>query len=96
MAAPQRRTAFLLFWVGELTYPIYLIHDAILVSVQGAMPHMTFAVTWAIATVPVIFIACVLHKTVEEPVLEWRRRRRRATKPQNRVVPETLQELKVS
>jgi peptidoglycan/LPS O-acetylase OafA/YrhL len=90
-SVPHRRTAFLLFWVGELTYPIYLVHDAILLTVQGEIPHMTYAARWAIATVLVVLIAWVLHMTVEEPVLKWRRRR--ATKIENRVVPETLQKL---
>jgi peptidoglycan/LPS O-acetylase OafA/YrhL len=89
--APQRRTAFVLFWVGELTYPIYLVHGSILASVQRGLPHATFAVRWAIATVLVILIAWVFHITVEEAVLKWRRGR--ATKTENRVVPETLQEL---
>jgi peptidoglycan/LPS O-acetylase OafA/YrhL len=91
--APRRRTAFLLFWAGALTYPIYLVHDAILVSVQGELPHLTYAARWAIATILVILVAWVLHMTVEKAVLKWRRRR--ATEIENRAVPETLQELKV-
>jgi peptidoglycan/LPS O-acetylase OafA/YrhL len=92
--APQPRTAFVLFWVGELTYPIYLVHSSILASVQLGLPHATYAVRWAIGTILVILIAWVFHMTVEEAVLNWRRRH--ATKTENRVVPETLQELKMS
>ncbi len=91
--APRRRTAFLLFWAGALTYPIYLVHDTILVSVQGELPHLTYAARWVVATVLVIIVAWVLHMTVEKAVLRWRRGR--AVEIENSVVPETLQEVKV-
>jgi peptidoglycan/LPS O-acetylase OafA/YrhL len=90
---PQRKTAFILFWVGALTYPIYLVHSSILFGVQLGLPHATYATRWAIGTILVILIAWVLHMTVEEAVLNWRRRR--ATKAENRMVPETRQDLKV-
>jgi peptidoglycan/LPS O-acetylase OafA/YrhL len=89
--APQRKTAFVLFWVGELTYPIYLVHASILASVQTGMPHQTYAAKWAVATVLVILISWVLHMTVEQTVLNWRRRRHRATEIENKVVPGTPQ-----
>jgi peptidoglycan/LPS O-acetylase OafA/YrhL len=75
----QRKTAFLLFWAGELTYPVYLVHTPILISVQAGMPHQTYVQKWAIATVLVILGARILHMTVEEAVLKWRRRTHRAT-----------------
>src|SRR4029077_14691380 len=28
-AAPSRKTALVLFWVGALTYPVYLVHSSI-------------------------------------------------------------------
>jgi peptidoglycan/LPS O-acetylase OafA/YrhL len=84
---PRRKTAFLLFWAGELTYPIYLVHISVLVSVQLGMPQQSYAAKWAIATVLVIFVSWILHITVEETVLNWRRRH--ATQPENRMVPET-------
>jgi peptidoglycan/LPS O-acetylase OafA/YrhL len=90
---PRRRTAFLLFWVGALTYPIYLVHDTILVTVQGELPHMTYAVRWALATFLVILVAWALHMTVEKAVLKWRKRR--TAEVETSVVPEALQELKV-
>ena len=61
---PQRKTAFVLFWVGALTYPIYLVHSSILAGVQLGVPHATYAARWAIATILVILIAWVLHMTV--------------------------------
>ncbi|WP_293314574.1 acyltransferase [Mycobacterium sp.] len=85
---PQRKTAFVLFWVGELTYPIYLVHSAILISVQEGMPRQTYAEKWAIATILVILIAWILHMTVEEAVLNWRRRMHRAAKPEGCMEPE--------
>jgi peptidoglycan/LPS O-acetylase OafA/YrhL len=88
---PLRKTAFLLFWVGELTYPIYLVHASILSSVQQGMPHLTYAAKWAIATVLVILIAWVLHMTVEQAVLDWRRRRHRATETEKWIIPTTRQ-----
>jgi peptidoglycan/LPS O-acetylase OafA/YrhL len=72
---PWRKTAFFLFWAGELTYPIYLVHCNILDAVQRGMPHQTYAAKWAIATILVILIAWILHMTVEQAVLDWRRRR---------------------
>jgi peptidoglycan/LPS O-acetylase OafA/YrhL len=72
---PQRKTAFVLFWVGALTYPIYLVHSSILINVQLGLPHVTYAARWAIGTILVVLIAWVLHMTVEEAVLNWRRRR---------------------
>jgi peptidoglycan/LPS O-acetylase OafA/YrhL len=86
---PRRRTAFFLFWVGELTYPIYLVHVSVISSVQAEMPRATYAVKWAIATVLVLLIAWIFHVTVEETVLNWRRRH--VTKTENRAVPETQQ-----
>jgi peptidoglycan/LPS O-acetylase OafA/YrhL len=87
--APRRTTAFLLFWVGELTYPIYLVHVAILLSVLGKLPHQTYAAKWAIATILVILIAWVFHMAVEEPVLKWRRRTLRAAETEKWMEPET-------
>jgi peptidoglycan/LPS O-acetylase OafA/YrhL len=86
---PWRKTAFLLFWVGELTYPIYLVHANILDAVQRGMPHQTYAAKWAIATILVILIAWILHMTVEQAVLDWRRRRHRATETEKWMVPGT-------
>jgi peptidoglycan/LPS O-acetylase OafA/YrhL len=86
--APRRKTAFLLFWAGELTYPIYLVHVAILVSVVVVLPHQPFAVKWAVATTLVILTAWILHKAVEEPVLKWRRRTHRATATGDPMAPE--------
>jgi peptidoglycan/LPS O-acetylase OafA/YrhL len=85
--APQRKTAFLLFWAGELTYPIYLLHASILMSVQAGMPRQTYAEKWAIGTIHVIVIAWILHMTVEEAVLNWRRRTHRAAETENSTVP---------
>jgi peptidoglycan/LPS O-acetylase OafA/YrhL len=84
---PRRRTAFLLFWAGELTYPVYLVHASILISVQLGMPQQSYAVKWAIATVLVILISWIFHMTVEETVLNWRRRH--LTKTENRMLPAT-------
>ena len=88
---PRRKTAFLLFWVGELTYPIYLVHCSILISVHTGMLHHTYAAKWAIATILVILIAWVLHMTVEQAVLDWRRRRHRATETEKWIIPGTRQ-----
>jgi peptidoglycan/LPS O-acetylase OafA/YrhL len=86
---PQRKKAFVLFWVGELTYPIYLVHYSIFASVQNGLPRESYAARWAIGTILVILIAWVFHTTVEEAVLKWRRRH--ATEAENRMVPETRQ-----
>jgi peptidoglycan/LPS O-acetylase OafA/YrhL len=72
---PHRKTAFVLFWVGALTYPIYLVHTSVLTSVQNGLPHGTYAAKWAIGTILVVLIAWVLHMTVEGAVLNWRRHR---------------------
>jgi peptidoglycan/LPS O-acetylase OafA/YrhL len=84
---PQRKTAFLLFWVGELTYPVYLVHYSILISVQNGLPHATYLARWAIATILVILVAWILHMTVEEAVLNWRRHTHRATEPDKQMAP---------
>jgi peptidoglycan/LPS O-acetylase OafA/YrhL len=88
---PQRKTAFALFWVGELTYPIYLVHYSIFASVQKGLPHASYAVRWATGAILVILIAWAFHMTVEEAVLRWRRRH--ATEDENRMAPETRQEV---
>jgi peptidoglycan/LPS O-acetylase OafA/YrhL len=90
---PQRRLAVFLFWVGELTYPIYLVHCAILEGVQAEIPHGNYAAKWVIATILIVLVAWVLHVIVEEPVLNWRRRR--AMKVENTVLPETLRDVTV-
>jgi peptidoglycan/LPS O-acetylase OafA/YrhL len=71
----QRKTGFVLYWLGTLTYPVYLVHCSILNGVQLGMPHQTYAAKWAIATILVILIAWILHMSVEKPVLDWRRHR---------------------
>jgi peptidoglycan/LPS O-acetylase OafA/YrhL len=90
---PQRKTAFVLYWVGALTYPIYLVHAAILVNVQLGLPRGAYAAKLAIGIILVILIAWVLHMTVEQAVLNWRRRP--ATEAKNRLGPEARQDLKV-
>jgi peptidoglycan/LPS O-acetylase OafA/YrhL len=88
---PRRKIAFFLFWAGELTYPIYLVHGNILAAVQLGMPHQNSSVKWAIATVLVVLIAWILHMTVEQAVLDWRKRRHRATETEKWIMPGTRQ-----
>ena len=65
--------AFVLFWVGALTYPVYLVHSSVLDAVSHGLPHANYAVKWLIGTAVVVLIAWILHMTVERAALEWRK-----------------------
>jgi peptidoglycan/LPS O-acetylase OafA/YrhL len=72
-SVPRHRTASVLYWIGALTYPVYLIHSSILDGVQKGIPHDPYLVRWLVATVLVVFVAWVLHITVEQAALRWRK-----------------------
>ena len=69
----RRRTAFVLYWIGALTFPVYLVHAAILWQFQLWFPHSPYLVRWALGIISTLLVAWLLHVTVEKAVLRWRR-----------------------
>ena len=73
----RRRTAFVLYWIGALTFPVYLIHAAILWQVQLWIPHSPYLLRWALGIISTLLAAWLLHITIERAVLHWRRQHSR-------------------
>ena len=67
----------MLFWIGALTYPVYLIHSSIFAAIQAGLPQATLETKWVVGTVFVVIGAWLLHMTVEEAVLNYRARAHR-------------------
>jgi peptidoglycan/LPS O-acetylase OafA/YrhL len=90
---PRRRTAFILFWAGALTYPVYLVHSSVLDAVAHGLPHANYAAKWLIGTILVVLIAWILHMTVERAALEWRKSH--TARPEQAKATENPQDLNV-
>lgn len=67
------RVASVLYWVGALTFPVYLVHSTILRSVQTELGWMPYLIRLGLATALTVAIALVLHLTVEQTVQKWSR-----------------------
>lgn len=65
-------------WLGEISYPLFLIHGPTLVGLQFAMNawhiELTFAANLAILLAASFAAAMLLLTFVERPVMAWRRR----------------------
>jgi peptidoglycan/LPS O-acetylase OafA/YrhL len=72
---PRRRTATTLYWIGALTFPVYLVHGAILEGVESRIPHDPFLVRFLVAVDLTLIAALILHATVEQRTNRWRARR---------------------
>lgn len=71
-------------WLGEISYPLFLIHGPTIIGLQFAMNmwqiELTFAVNLAILLVASFAAAMLLLQFVERPVMAWRRRIRLPSK----------------
>ncbi len=65
-------------WLGEISYPLFVIHGPTIIGLQFAMNawhiKLTFATNLAILLVASFAAAMLLLKFVERPVMAWRRR----------------------
>lgn len=66
--------------LGEISYPLFLIHGPVIVGVQFAMNrmnfHQSFDVSLAILVSASVGVAATLTVLVERPLMAWRRRAR--------------------
>ena len=74
-------------WLGEMSYPLFLMHGPTIIGLQFALNaagvHLTFAANLAILLAAAFVAAMVMVTFVERPVMAWRRsfRLRSATAP---------------
>ena len=69
----RRRTATTLYWIGALTFPVYLVHNSVLVAVQTGATRLHYFTRLALGLFLTLLIAWMLHVTVEQAVLRWRK-----------------------
>ncbi len=64
-------------WLGEMSYPLFLMHGPAIIGVQFALNtagiHLTFAANLAILLAAAFVAAMVMVSVVERPVMAWRR-----------------------
>jgi peptidoglycan/LPS O-acetylase OafA/YrhL len=81
-------------WLGELSYPLFLIHGPTIIALQFAINALglkpDFQVTFAVLVIGSIAMAQVLTILVERPLMSWRRRGKPAPQPA-RAVPADAQ-----
>ena len=67
-------------WLGEVSYPLFLMHGPAIIGLQFALNaagvHLTFAANLAILLGAAFAAAMVAVTLVERPVMAWRRRLR--------------------
>jgi peptidoglycan/LPS O-acetylase OafA/YrhL len=67
-------------WLGEISYPLFVIHGPTIIGLQFALNawhvQLTFNVNLAILLTASFAVAILLLKFVERPVMAWRRRLR--------------------
>jgi peptidoglycan/LPS O-acetylase OafA/YrhL len=68
-------------WLGEMSYPLFLMHGPAIIAVQfglnAAGVRLTFPANLAILLAAAFAAAMVTLACVERPVMSWRRRFRR-------------------
>ena len=68
-------------WLGEMSYPLFLMHGPAIIGVQFALNaagiHLTFAANLAILLAASFAAAMLMVTFVERPVMAWRRQGRR-------------------
>ena len=91
--ARRRKVAWVLYWVGALTFPVYLVHSPIFIAIQTGVPQYPYLVRLLLGILITFAVAMVLHLTVERTVLGWRVRlgqRRQAPEPQESTATATV------
>jgi peptidoglycan/LPS O-acetylase OafA/YrhL len=72
-SGPERHAT----WLGEISYPLFLIHGPVIIALQFAMNRLVFDprfdVTRAILVAASFVAATFLAAFVEHPVMAWRR-----------------------
>jgi peptidoglycan/LPS O-acetylase OafA/YrhL len=72
-------------WLGELSYPLFLIHGPAIMAIQFAMNvwgvKASFPVTMGYMLASAFVMALLLTVLVERPLMAWRRRERRVLQP---------------
>ena len=76
---PVPRVLGPLVWLGEISYPIYLVHYPLVALINAYLPVGTEPITRAIILLaislpPVILASWLLHRTVEKPFIELGKR----------------------
>jgi peptidoglycan/LPS O-acetylase OafA/YrhL len=65
------------FWLGEMSYPLFLMHGPAIIGLQFALNaagiHLTFAANLALLLAAAFGAAMVALTCVERPVMAWRR-----------------------
>ena len=68
------------FWLGEMSYPLFLMHGPAIIGLQFALNaagiRLTFAANLALLLAAAFVAAMVMVTLVERPVMAWRRRLR--------------------
>jgi peptidoglycan/LPS O-acetylase OafA/YrhL len=60
-------------WVGRLSYPLYLIHPALLEAIDEHL-HPSAPVLFAVAIPGCLGVAALIHVGLEKPLARWRAR----------------------
>jgi peptidoglycan/LPS O-acetylase OafA/YrhL len=61
-------------YIGELSYPVYLIHILIIILLNRLGMHLGMPNTWPVIVLSIIF-SLVINELVQKPVERWRQRR---------------------
>jgi peptidoglycan/LPS O-acetylase OafA/YrhL len=72
--ARARLLPWLLNWAGALTYPIYLVHSPVLISVEKGLPDAPYLFRLALSIGLTLALSVGLHLTVERAALARRTR----------------------
>lgn len=77
MARPAPPASAADTWLGELSYPLFLVHGPVIIGVQFALNawgvHLTFVANLAILLAGSFAVAMIVVVLVERPVMAWRR-----------------------
>jgi peptidoglycan/LPS O-acetylase OafA/YrhL len=80
-------------WLGEMSYPLFLIHGPAIMAVQFVLNarhvELTFVANLAVLLAAAYAAALVMVTLVERPVMAWRRRLRPAAATAGPVLAET-------
>ena len=71
-------------WLGEMSYPLFLVHGPVIIGVQFALNawhvQLPFVAGLVVLLAASFAVAMVMLTMVERPVMAWRRRFRLPTR----------------
>ncbi|HKY93142.1 MAG TPA: acyltransferase [Nevskiaceae bacterium] len=67
-------------WLGRVSYTIYLSHQAVLFALESRAPALGWLLTTLLGAAITLVIAAAMHRFVEAPCAEWRRRLHRTSR----------------